>query len=403
MASSSYRIGIARVLACSLLWPGCQSRLHMNEAANAAATAKMMVDASTQTPESSLSLPSAHTGKRAASKLSQPDTEEKKESSVAVARSQPLTTDTCVFPQAVAHAAVAQESQEFGITDAQEFGITDAIASSRDLAATTLATTPHQDTKPTAQAAQKEEDPEASQAIPAGLKSWFQRFANAVDDVNEDVEDADSLAWLSELIKEGRAAGYLTQSVPIAINTVGWEPNCTPLHYAAAKGNAQAVAALLRESSVVIDAKTEDQYGSTPLHFAAYEGNLGAAQLLVEGYKQRNKLSEIDAHDKEGASPLQYAAGGPWGGPNRDVAELLVANGADPKQCLGKNKNITLVDLSAMGGNFAMVEYWIEEIAYTGLFPEEEEKKLIESAMKLARRQKHSGIVTLLQRYYEDL
>jgi Ankyrin repeats (3 copies) len=160
----------------------------------------------------------------------------------------------------------------------------------------------------------------------------------------EDVEDADSLAWLYELIKEGRAAGYLTQSVPIAINTVGWEPNCTPLHYAAAKGIAQAVAALLRASSVVIDVRTKDQYGRTPLHFAAYEGNLGAAQLLVEGYKQRNKLSEIDAHDKEGMSPLQYAAGGPWGcGPNRDVAELLVANGADPKQCLGKDRNITLV------------------------------------------------------------
>jgi hypothetical protein len=105
----------------------------------------------------------------------QPDTEEKKESSVAVARRQPLT-DTRVFPQAVAHAAVAQESQELGIKD--------AIASSRDLAATTLATTPHQDTRPTAQVAQKEEAYEAYQAISTGLRSWFQRFANAVDDVS---------------------------------------------------------------------------------------------------------------------------------------------------------------------------------------------------------------------------
>jgi hypothetical protein len=82
MASTSYRISITRVLACSLLWPGCQSHLHRNEATNAVSAAKMMVDASTQTPESSLSLPSAHTGKRAASELSRPDTEEKKESPV---------------------------------------------------------------------------------------------------------------------------------------------------------------------------------------------------------------------------------------------------------------------------------------------------------------------------------
>jgi ankyrin repeat protein len=72
----------------------------------------------------------------------------------------------------------------------------------------------------------------------------------------------------------------------IAINEVGWEPNCTPLHYAAATGNVCAVDALLREPSVVIDAKTEDQSGSTPLHFAAYNGNLGATKLLVRAYKQ---------------------------------------------------------------------------------------------------------------------
>jgi ankyrin repeat protein len=81
-----------------------------------------------------------------------------------------------------------------------------------------------------------------------------------------------------------------------------------------------AVAALLREPSVAIDPKTEDQYGSTPLHFAAYEGNLGAAQLLLEGDRGRNQLREIDMHDNEGASPLRYAAGGPWGGMNRGVA-----------------------------------------------------------------------------------
>jgi hypothetical protein len=35
----------------------------------------------------------------------------------------------------------------------------------------------------------------------------------------------------------------------LVINEVGWEPDCTPLHYAAAKGNAQAVETLVREPS----------------------------------------------------------------------------------------------------------------------------------------------------------
>jgi Ankyrin repeats (3 copies) len=393
MSSTSYRFGITLVFACSFLWLGCQSRLHMNESANAVATTKMMADASTQTPASGMSLPSAHTGKRAASGLLQPHTGRKKRSPAVVTWRQ-LLADTREFARAVAHAAVPQESQESGIMD--------AIASSRDLEATTLARVPQQDAKPAAQVGQRKENREASKATHVGLKHWFQKFADAVDGIGAGV-NTDPLGWLFRLIQEGCLAGYLTQSVPIAINAVGLELNCTPLHYAAAKGNAQAVAALLREPSVVIDAKTEDQYGSTPLHFAAYEGNLGAAQLLVEGYKQRNKLGEIDAHDKEGASPLQYAAGGPWDGLNRDVAELLVANGADPKQCLGKDRDITLVDLSALNGNFAMAEYWIEEIVYAEHFPKEEKKKLIERAMKLARRQKHTDIVATLQNYYDYL
>jgi Ankyrin repeats (3 copies) len=260
-----------------------------------------------------------------------------------VAWRQPLT-DTREFSRAVTHAS-------------EESVIASTVASSRD-----LAKAPHQDATQTAKAAQQEEDREASQAISAGLKSWFQAFADAVDGVGEEAEDEDSSEeWLSysPLIQECRKAGYLTQSVQIAINTVGCEPNCTPLHYAAAKGNAQAVAALLRESSVVINAKTEDQYESTPLHFAAYEGNLDAAQLLVQGYKKRGRLSEIDARDSQGSTLLQYAAGGPWDGMNQGVAELLEDNGADLKQCGGKNKNLTLLDVSALGGTAVMVEYLI--------------------------------------------
>lgn len=391
MSYSSDRIGLTTVLVCSLLWQSCQSSLRQmqtEEPTSTASSGEQVEEPASSYVVATPALVAQDTRKRSASELSQctPMTEESKESPSTVAWRQPLT-DTRVFPREAAQTAVTQELQGSGIAN--------AISFSQDPSATT-----HQATTQPRKSDQKKEDRESAQAIPADLQRWFQEFANAVDGLDDEEASYDYIPSdpISRLIREGRDRGYLTQSMKMAINEVGWEPHCTPLHYAASTGNVRAVDALLREPSVVIDAKTEDQYGSTPLHFAAYNGNLGAAKLLVRAYKQR-KMTTIDAHDHEGASPLQYAAGGPWDGMNRGVAALLVAHGADPKQYLGKN--ITLVDLSAMAGNLAMVEYWIEEIAYTGLFSEEEEKKLIKSALRLAKRKKHTDIVITLQSYYK--
>ena len=137
------------------------------------------------------------------------------------------------------------------------------------------------------------------------------------------------------------------------------------------------------------------------MQFAAFEGHLKAAELLIKAYKERSKIKEIDARDKEGTSALQYAASGPRGGMNREVAELLVAYGANPTQLL--NDRSPLLCLSAVSGNFAMIEYWLEEIAHTGRFSNEEDKDFIERSIKLANRRKHTDIVTILQDYYKRM
>mmetsp|Transcript_6345 Transcript_6345/g.14352 ORF Transcript_6345/g.14352 Transcript_6345/m.14352 type:complete len:154 (-) Transcript_6345:5834-6295(-) len=136
-----------------------------------------------------------------------------------------------------------------------------------------------------------------------------------------------------------------------------------PLHYAAAKGNAQAVCALLKIPSVVIDATTMEN-GNNPLHFAALEGRQEVAELLIDAYKQQNK--EIDMRDNQDMSALQYAASGPRENMNRKVAELLIKHGADPTQLL--NNRSPLLSLSAVAGNFSMVEYWTEEISGSTAF-----------------------------------
>ncbi len=86
---------------------------------------------------------------------------------------------------------------------------------------------------------------------------------------------------------------------------------------------------------------------------------------------------------------------------NQGVAELLVEQGADPTQLL--NNKSPLLCLSASAGNLAMVEYWIEDIAHTSRFSREQERDFIRRGIKLAKRNKHTDIVIILQAYYKKM
>ena len=326
--------------------------------------------------------------KRPAEALFQ-DTEEKKESPTAL--EQPMSPATSVIPVRDIAASITQTAQESA-----------AMAPSPAHAVAALAKTEQQDTvmaKAETKDITKKAADEEDQKLSADLIRWFKEFAEAVDD-----EEVLSLGETSEaiprLVQEGKEKGYLNKSMKLVINEVGWEPDCTPLHYAAAKGNPQAVDALVREPEVVIDARTEEN-GTTPLQFAAYDGHLGAAESLISAYKSRSKIKDIDAPDRQGTSALQYAALGPRGGMNRGVAEFLVNQGADPTQLL--NNKSPLLCLSSSAGNLAMVEYWIEEIAYTGRFSREQKKDFITRGIKLARHHKHMNIVTILRDHDTDL
>jgi hypothetical protein len=77
-----------------------------------------------------------------------------------------------------------------------------------------------------------------------------------------------------------------------------------------------------------------------------------------------------------------------------------VANGADPLQ---ESDKCTLVDISALVGNFEMVGYWIEEISGWHRMTNEEDKKAIRSAYKLAIKRKHTDIALILGDQYKRL
>ncbi len=214
------------------------------------------------------------------------------------------TTDATYTTVQGTTAIITQESQEATAMTTPPAQVVTALARA-GLKGTAMA---RENTKGTTKKAADEEDQKES----ADLQRWFKEFVEAVGD-----EEVLSLGDISEaiprLVQEGKAKGYLNKSMKLVINEAGWEPDCTPLHYAAAKGNPQAVDALVREPEVVIDARTEENE-TTPLQFAAYDGHLEAAERLINAYKVRDKIRDIDAPDRQqGTSALQYAAFGPRG------------------------------------------------------------------------------------------
>ncbi len=377
----------ATALLISLTLHSCQHHLQVTREEESTTTPETSMRTS-KSPMNTTMETTTPSRKRSAEALSH-DTEEKKESPTAL--EQPVSHATSVIPVRSIAASMTQASQESATMMASPVQAETALAKTESQ---NVVMTP-EDIKESSKKTTDKEDQKES----ADLKRWFKVFAEAVDD-----EEVLSLGDISEaiprLVQEGKAKGYLNRSMKLVINEVGWEPDCTPLHYAAAKGNVQAVEALLREPEVVIDAKTEEN-GTTPLQFAAFDGHLSATERLIGAYKSRGKIGDIDAPDRQGTSALQYAASGPRGGMNRDVAELLVARGADPTQLL--NNKSPLLCLSASTGNLAMVEYWIEDIAHTGRFPEEQEKDFIERGIKLANSNKHTYIVITLQAYYKRM
>lgn len=118
-------------------------------------------------------------------------------------------------------------------------------------------------------------------------------------------------------------------------------------------------------------------------------------RLLVDTYKTKEKISEIDTRDDQNTSTLQYAALGIQEDMNRAVVELLVKEGADPLQMDG---DISLMDMAAVAGNSAMVEYCMEKV-----FDQKNEKSIILSAIKIAKRKGHTHIIFMLQSRYETL
>jgi ankyrin repeat protein len=93
----------------------------------------------------------------------------------------------------------------------------------------------------------------------------------------------------------------------------------SPIHYAAANGDAAEVARLLAAGA---DAAARDAVRFTPLHFAAQEQHPEVIELLLAAG------ADLQATDRWGNTPLWRAIFTAHGDPAASI--LLLAAGADP-------------------------------------------------------------------------
>lgn len=91
----------------------------------------------------------------------------------------------------------------------------------------------------------------------------------------------------------------------------------TAMHYAAANGNLQIIAILIKAQAKLNPA---DPLGNTALHLAILGNQTAAAQLLLEAG------AEVDPQNKDGMTPLMIAA--QHG--NLELVRTLLAKGANP-------------------------------------------------------------------------
>ena len=119
----------------------------------------------------------------------------------------------------------------------------------------------------------------------------------------------------------------------------GW----TLLHFAASKGHTKIVEALIAANPNPAHLLAQDSNGDTPLSLAAGAGHTEVARLLIKANKDA-----ISITDKNGHTPLHFAASEG----HKEIVEALIAANSNPAHLLAQDSNgDTPLSLAAGAGH----------------------------------------------------
>jgi ankyrin repeat protein len=156
----------------------------------------------------------------------------------------------------------------------------------------------------------------------------------------------------------------------------------TQLHHCAINGLTTSVKRLLAIRNINVNLK-DDRFGMSPLHDAAVDGHVEIARLLLQNG------AEVNARSKYGFTPLHWAA--IFG--HVDILHLLVENDADLEA--QDNDGERALHCAAYNGCLPFIQELISRYHVDINARDNYE----ETALRWARAQNHSTVITFLQSY----
>jgi len=209
-------------------------------------------------------------------------------------------------------------------------------------------------------------------------KAWFASFTQAVEIIEQDLENEEAWDAMEGVLDEGKKHDFLTASItcPNDSNPTT-EYEYTPLHYAASKGILPLVKELVEGRGISVDIQTEESRNA-PLHLASSRGHLDVVRFLAA------QGADLKLTDRGGGTALHYAAAGRQGEMNRDIVEYLV--GQNVSFLVLARNNSSPLSSAVFTGNVSIIEYW-EDNYVNNLDPRVDE--LTQRALKIAKYRKN--------------
>lgn len=154
----------------------------------------------------------------------------------------------------------------------------------------------------------------------------------------------------------------------------------TPLHWAALENHAYVCQLLIRRGC---STNAQDDYGRTPLHYASFWGHLSCMSVLLEN------ASDPNIADNEGKSALQWASKAG----SLDAVELLCNYHAFVNSMDETKDRRTALDYSIMGGHAEVMQFLLDQGAFTSAAIQDIAARIIQSSFKtLCKHRAHRNL-----------